>query len=250
MTALVELDDVAVGYGGPAVVRDVTLSIEAGETVVILGANGSGKSTLVRGILGLADIEHGTVRLFGAPAEHFGDRWRIGYVPQRTSIAGVLPASVGEVVMSGRLPRLGLAGRLRPADREAVRRAIETVELTEHTTRPVAELSGGQQRRVTIARALAAEPDLLILDEPTAGVDAENQARLATPLERLRSMGTTIVVVAHEAGPVAHLIDRAVVMRDGRIAYDGDPGEVGGDHHHHDDHDHEPPRPGTGLVGW
>jgi len=137
--------------------------------------------------------------------------------------------------------------------------ALDTVELGDLAARPVAQLSGGQQRRVTIARALAAEPDLLILDEPTAGVDAENQVRLADTLARAAAGGTTIVLVAHELGPAAPLIARVVVLRDGGIAYDGPADRGAHDHHHAVDelgceHQHEhgeaPIRPGTGLMGW
>ncbi|MFN8053476.1 MAG: metal ABC transporter ATP-binding protein [Acidimicrobiales bacterium] len=266
-TPLVRLDHAAVGYDGEVVLSGVDLAIDAGETVAVLGANGSGKSTLVRGLLGLAEVSSGDVELFGTPAAGFRERWRIGYVPQRTNIAGALPATVREVVVSGRLPRLGLGRRLRASDRAAVDAALETVEMSDLADRPVSALSGGQQRRVTIARALASEPDLLILDEPTAGVDAENQARLADTLRRLSAAGTTIVLIAHELGPVADLIGRVVVMRDGGIAFDGAPGdrhvtehaehdhgpgdEVGCEHQHeHGDYVTPPPRPGTGLVGW
>lgn len=270
-TALVELTDAAIGYDGESVVAGIDLRIEPGEVVAVLGANGSGKSTLVRGILGLADLHAGSVDLFGVPAGRFGQRWRIGYVPQRTTIAGALPATVREVVSSGRLARRGLGRRLGVADRAAVDAALDTVELRDLDDRPVGHLSGGQQRRVTIARALAAQPDLLILDEPTAGVDAESQIRLADTLERLSRSGTTIVLVAHELGPAAPLIDRVVVMRNGRIAFDGPPTDSirhggthghpheGPDEHAHADelgcehlHEHgdEPPRPGTGLMGW
>ena len=269
--ALIELDHATIGYDGEPVLRDIDLVVNRGEIVAVLGANGSGKSTLIRGVLGLAQVQSGSIRLFGTPAQRFGQRWRIGYVPQRSTIAGALPATVREIVTSGRLPRRGLGRRLQPADRKAVDRAIDTVDLTPLADTPIAHLSGGQQRRVTIARALAAEPDLLILDEPTAGVDAESQVRLAETLDHLRELGTTIVLIAHEVGPVAHLIKRVVVMRDGGIVFDGPASDHHDDHsgHHHlgvdehhdlaDDgceHLHEhgepppPPRPGTGLHGW
>ena len=257
--SLVELSQAAIGYDGQPVINGVDLVIRSGDTVAVLGANGSGKSTLVRGILGLAELTHGSLTLFGTPSTRFADRWRIGYVPQRTAIAGALPSTVREVVTTGRLARLGLGRRLRPADHAAVDAALDTVELGDLAARPVAQLSGGQQRRVTIARALAAEPDLLILDEPTAGVDAENQVRLADTLARAAAGGTTIVLVAHELGPAAPLIARVVVLRDGGIAYDGPADRGAHDHHHAVDelgceHQHEhgeaPIRPGTGLMGW
>lgn len=257
---LVELRDASIGYDGAAVIEHVDLRIESGDVVALLGANGSGKSTLVRGILGLADLTSGSILLFGEHARHVRDRWRIGYVPQRTNIAGAVPSTVREVVTTGRLARVGPGRRLRASDHDAVTAALATVELGELAAEPVRTLSGGQQRRVTIARALAAEPELLILDEPAAGVDAENQARLADTLTRAAAGGTTIVLVAHELGPAAPLIGRVVIMGDGGISFDGPPDRSF--HGHSDDshdlpgceHLHEhgdvPPRPGTGIMGW
>ena len=254
---LVRLHDVSIGYDGEVVLSGIDLAVEPGEFVAVLGANGSGKSTLIRGLLGLAQLHGGRIELFGQPTDEFADRWRIGYVPQRTAIAGALPATVDEVVTSGRLARMGWRTRLRANDRDAVSAALDTTELTDLRGRPVAQLSGGQQRRVTIARALAAEPDLLILDEPAAGIDAESQERLAATLAGLAERGTTVMLIAHELGHVADLISRVIVMRDGGIVFDGSPtapdAEPAGHdhvHHHLDDDAHAPLRPGTGLEGW
>ena len=215
-----------------------------GEFVALMGANGSGKSTLVRALTGLRPLTQGSVLLFGTPLHDFGDRHRIGFVPQRGTATGGVPASVREVVSSGRLSRRRLLRPAGRADRAAIDDALEVVGLTDKAGDGVSTLSGGQQQRVLIARALAGEPELFFLDEPTAGVDLPNQLALADALRTLSGRGATVVLVAHELGPLEPLVDRAVVMRDGRIAYDGTPlshEDVHGHHHPVDArHDHVP----------
>lgn len=207
----------------------------------MLGANGSGKSTLIRGILGLARVLDGSIEAFGEPISHFRQRWRIGYVPQRHTIAGGIPTTVTEIVTSGRLARLNPWQRARAHDRARVRDAIASVGLADQVRHPVAELSGGQQRRVLIARALAGDAQVLILDEPTAGVDAETQEQLAETLAALVARGVTIVLVTHELGPAASIVTRTLRLRDGRIVYDGPPQEAdirtedNDDRHHAED---------------
>ena len=215
------LHGASIGYAERAVVRDVDLTVRAGDVVAVLGANGSGKTTLVRGVLGLAAVLSGEVELFGHPLGDVRDRARVGYVPQRHTVGGAIPSTVREVVTSGRLPRLGLLGRPRAADKAAVHDAIEAVDLLPLADTDVAALSGGQQRRVLIARALASEPDLLIMDEPTAGVDQASQQALARTVARLAERGVTMVIVTHEVGPLVGVVTRAVVVHEGRITYDG-----------------------------
>ncbi len=222
-TTHVQLHDVAVELGGRPVLRGIDLDVTDGEVVAVLGANGSGKSTLVRTALGLVPTVRGEVRLFGSPLDRFHDWRRVGYVPQRVTAAAGAPASVWEVVSAGRLSRLRPWQRMSRADRAAVTSALEAVGLADRRRRGVATLSGGQQQRVLIARALAGEPDLLVLDEPTAGVDVVHRGGFANVLEGLVGDGTTVVLVAHELGPLASLVGRTVVMRDGRVAYDGSP---------------------------
>jgi zinc transport system ATP-binding protein len=222
-TPVVELADVSVLLGGRPVLRGIDLQVHAGEVLAVLGANGSGKSTLVRTMLGLVPAARGQVRLFGTPRERFRAWHRVGFVPQRATAASGVPASVREVVTSGRLSRRRLLRPLRAADRAAVDRALAAVDLTDKASDGVSTLSGGQQQRTLIARALAGEPDVFVLDEPTAGVDLDSQQALADALAALVRSGATIVLVAHELGPMTGLIDRTVVMRDGRVAYDGPP---------------------------
>lgn len=247
----------AVGYGNRATIRDINFSLEAGEVVAVLGPNGAGKSTLVRGILGLAPLIAGTLDLFGVPAGRFRALHLFGYVPQRHSIVGGVPSTVREVVSSGRLPHKRPFAPMNAHDRDAVAAAIETVGLTERTEVSVGKLSGGQQRRVLIARALAAEPQVLVMDEPTAGVDTANQEILAATLGELVSRGSTLLLVTHELGPLEPLIGRVVLMRDGHVRYDGPPMPAGegiyhdlhvgrGDHHHDHVENHNT---GLGLTG-
>ncbi|WP_344940968.1 metal ABC transporter ATP-binding protein [Sphaerisporangium flaviroseum] len=212
-----------VSLDGRPVLRGIDLRITAGEVVAVLGANGSGKSTLIRALLGLTPLAAGSTELYGLPPGRFRDWWRIGYVPQRLSVGGGVPATVREVVASGRIARQRRLRRTSAGDRAAVTRALDSVGLTGRAGDPVGWLSGGQQQRVLIARALAGEPDTFVMDEPTAGVDAESQRHLAVTLETLVEQGKTVLLVAHELGPMAPLITRSVVLRDGHIVHDGAP---------------------------
>ncbi|MCG5211991.1 metal ABC transporter ATP-binding protein [Streptosporangium sp. KLBMP 9127] len=219
-----------VSLEGRPVLRGVDLSIGSGEVVAVLGTNGSGKSTLVRAMLGLIPLSGGRTELYGVPPAKFRDWRRIGYVPQRLSVGGGVPSTIREVVASGRIAR---QRRLRPtsaADREAVARALVTVGLADRAGDPVHALSGGQQQRVLIARALAGEPDTFVMDEPTAGVDSASQLHLAETLATLVREGRTVLLVAHELGPMEPLVTRAIVLRDGRVVHDGVPPQPVGVH--------------------
>ncbi|MFI7026476.1 metal ABC transporter ATP-binding protein [Micromonospora sp. NPDC049900] len=229
-----------VGYDGRPVLRDVSLTVTTGEVVAILGANGSGKSTLIRAVLGLVPLTAGSVILFGHRVRRFRQWQRLGYVPQRLGAGSGVPATVAEVVASGRLARRGI---LRPpgrADREAVAEALRAVGLADRAKDPVSTLSGGQQQRTLIARALAGRPELLVLDEPTAGVDAASQEAFAAALRGFVDDGGTVLLVAHELGPLRPLISRAIVVHQGQIAHDGAVPDPAG-HHAEPDHDHVHP---------
>ena len=232
---IVEVRAARVGYDAREVLRGVDLSVDSGEAVALLGANGSGKSTLVKAALGLIPLTGGDARLFGTPVKRFR-RWdRIGYVPQRLGAGGGVPATVTEVVSAGRLAQRRIPFPARAVDRKAVADAVEAVGLADRSKDAVSTLSGGQQQRVLIARALAAEPDLLVMDEPTAGVDAANQELFAELLaDRLRN-GCGILLVAHELGPVADLVGRCVVLSDGRVVREAPTADIrdpAGDHPH------------------
>ena len=232
--SVIELSDCALVVGSRPLLSRVNLSISRGEVVALLGDNGSGKSTLVKMILGLRTATSGQVRLFDTPLPQFHQWHRVGYVPQRSAMASGVPATVWEVVTSGRLSRRRLFAPLGSNGRNAIAGALESVDLTERAHDPFDTLSGGQQQRALIARALAAEPELFVLDEPNAGVDTANQEALAATLEVLVSRGATVLVVLHELGAMAPLVDRTVVIHDGKITYDGAPlTHSHGSHHHH-----------------
>ncbi len=233
-------DDLSVELGGLPVLRGITLTVRAGEAVALMGGNGSGKSTLVRTLLGLIPSQRGTVRLFDHPLRGFSQWSRLGYVPQR-SPAPLAGSKVREVVASGRLSRRRPFVPARRADHEAVRRALALVGMDDRAGDDMAQLSGGQHQRVLIARALAGEPELLVLDEPTAGVDLEHQRVLAELLAALVAHGTAALVVLHEIGALHSMLDRAVVLSDGRVVHDGPMNDLGHHHrggHEHLDHDH------------
>ncbi|HET6354797.1 metal ABC transporter ATP-binding protein [Streptomyces sp.] len=215
--------------GSRPVLRGIDLAVQRGEVVALLGANGSGKSTAVRSLIGQVPLTDGEIGLFGTPLRAFRSWARIGYVPQRTTAASGVPATVREVVSSGRLSRSRL-GLLSKADRAAVQRAIELVGLTDRAKDSVSALSGGQHQRVLIARALASDPELLIMDEPMAGVDLGSQEILAGTLREQVAAGTTVLLVLHELGALEPLIDRAVVLRDGCVVHDGPPPKAVGQH--------------------
>ncbi|OFW72011.1 MAG: ABC transporter ATP-binding protein, partial [Actinobacteria bacterium RBG_16_68_12] len=208
MTPAVELDDVSFGYRpNQPVLEDVALRLGEGEFVAVAGPNGGGKTTLVRLILGLERPGEGRALLFGEPAHRFSRKRTLGYLAQRSELGGDAPATVREVVSAGRLAAGGLIGPMRRRDRELVAEAIERVGLSERADAPLRTLSGGQQQRAFIAKALAGEPSLLVLDEPTTGVDAESQESLAALLDRLHSeLGVTILYVSHEFGAVERFV--------------------------------------------
>ncbi|MEI4271810.1 ATP-binding cassette domain-containing protein [Klenkia sp. LSe6-5] len=202
----------AVGHDGRAVLGGLDLEVGPGDVVAVRGANGTGKSTLVRTVLGLGGLVRGRVELFGTPLDRFRDWRRVGYVPQRTAVTAGMPVTVRELVATGRLPRLRPWQRFTEADRCGVDCALEGAGLAGDGHRQLAELSGGQHRRALVARALAGDPELLVLDEPTAGVDAAAQQVLAATLAGLSATGVGIVVVLHEVGPLAPVLTRTVSL--------------------------------------
>ncbi len=248
---VVRMERLCVEFDGEHVLEDVDLTINAGEFVAVLGPNGSGKTTLIRAMLGLQPAEHGRIQLFGTSLSRFRDWQRVALVPQRLPGASSIPVSVWEAVLSGLIsPRRRWRPFRRP-ERAAATQAIHDVGLWSKRHERLDTLSGGQQRRVLIARALASGADLLVMDEPTAGVDAEHVARLTELLGELTKTGTTIIVITHELTGITHLVTR-VVMLDSHaresVSYDGPPpvpGTMASDHVHH----HEPETPSGSVVG-
>ncbi len=212
-------------YGSELVVEDVSFAVSPGEFVALVGPNGSGKSTILRLLLGQLRPQQGRVLLFGHDPEGFDERWRIGYVPQRPTLTTEVPATVEEVVAAGRLARGGWWHR-DAEGRKATAHAIDSVGLLAQARRPLNLLSGGQQQRAFIARAFASEPDVLVLDEPIAGVDAESQRRFRDSLLHLvHDHGAGVLLVSHELSAVQGDVDRVVVLKK-RVMFDGSPSEL------------------------
>ncbi len=248
MTVL-SVRDASVTFEGRPVLRHVHLEVSEGEIVALLGANGSGKSTLVRAAVGLVSLDEGTVELFGTPLAKFRDWRRMGYVPQHSRAVAGVPATVQEVVMSGRLSRRPFAGLARTADHDAVTGAVARVGLVDRMRSPLAELSGGQQQRVLIARALAGDADLLVMDEPTSGVDHDNQESLAELIGGLVNEGASVLLVAHELGPMRTLVDRVVVLDEGRVVSTGGVDAAVHEEHEQVHHHAVPPEPQPEVLG-
>ncbi|MDB9250563.1 metal ABC transporter ATP-binding protein [Halorubrum ezzemoulense] len=221
---LISVDDVTFGYGEVPVLESVSIDVDPGSFLGLVGPNGSGKSTLLDLMLGLRRPDEGTVSLFGEPAHKFDAGERIGYVAQdATKAARDMPITVREVVEMGRYPRR-LFGRFSAADRQAIEDALEQVGITDLASRRVGRLSGGQRQRVFIARALASEADLLALDEPTVGVDAESREEFYGLIHDLNATGLTVILIEHDIGVVTtHATDVACLNR--QLFFDGDPEE-------------------------
>lgn len=192
----VQLRDAAFGYASVTRVADLTLDIASGSAVAVIGPNGSGKSTLLRAILGLADLTHGSISVLGT--EPAAARKSIGYLPQADTRDTKLPITLKQVVTMGLYRRLGALQPIGAAGRKSVESAIARVGLTAQSNRLFGELSGGQQQRGVLARALAADPRLLLLDEPFNGLDRENRETLLALVRELREEGRTVLVSTHD----------------------------------------------------
>lgn len=214
MSVLV-VDDLAVRLGGRRVLWDVSLSVHGGEFLGLIGPNGAGKTTLLRAILGIVPVERGTVEIEGAPLAR--GRSLVGYVPQRTEFAWDSPITVEETVLTGRVKQIGWFRRPAQLDFDAAAEALERVEMDHLASRPVGELSGGQRQRVLVARALALQPNLLLLDEPFTGLDMPTQELLLELFSELAAEGRAVVMSTHDLVGAIHqcsrlcLINRTVV---------------------------------------
>lgn len=218
----IKVQDLRVVLGSSLILDDVSLAVGGGESVALLGANGSGKSTLVKAALGLVPMVGGSIEVLGTPiTRRRRVPWeRIGYVPQRIGAGSGVPATALEVVRSGLLgPRRPWADRGRTAKQKAMA-ALDAVGLAHRAGDHVQVFSGGQAQRVLIARALVRRPELLLLDEPLAGIDRESRQGLAGILTALSASGLTLVTVLHEMGELAPVVHRAVVLAEGRLVAD------------------------------
>ncbi|SFR35742.1 metal ABC transporter ATP-binding protein [Halogeometricum limi] len=219
--SVLELADVTYSYGDRPAVENVSMTVEPGDFLGLVGPNGSGKTTLLKLMLGLLRPDSGSVTLFGRPAHEFADGTRVGYVSQAaTRKAGGMPVTVREVVTMGRYPHVGLR-RFRERDTERITEALDIVGVADLADRRFSTLSGGQKQRVVIARALAADAELLALDEPTVGVDAESREAFYDLLRRLNREGLTVLLVEHDIGVVTAFATRVACINR-RLFFHGD----------------------------
>ncbi len=225
-TPIVQMEHVSFEYNSARVLDDINFTISAGEFVGIIGPNGSGKTTLLRLILGLLTPQEGSVLLFGKKSHLGQNAQEIGYIPQKvTQLETRFPITVEEVVALGRVSQRGLFRQLNFDDRQAITEALDLVQLTQQRGRLITDLSGGQQQRVFIAKALATRPKVLILDEPTVGVDIESQEKFYQLLAQLnKEHGLTIIIVSHDIDVVVNEVSTVLCVNK-TLIYDGTPKE-------------------------
>jgi ABC-type Mn2+/Zn2+ transport system ATPase subunit len=220
---VLHVESVTVAYNGRIALRDATFSAYTGERIAVVGPNGAGKTTLFKAIVGLLPLESGTVEVLGCNPHR--ERVFVGYVPQREEVDLSFPVTVADVVMMGRIGHIGWLRRPSRRDRESVRRALDQVGLADLADRPLGELSGGQVQRTFIARALAQEAPLLLMDEPFTGVDAASEEAILRLLDRLRENGVTVLLATHDLRMAAERFDRVLLLNGEVVAY-GPPDEV------------------------
>lgn len=213
----IQVQQLSVSYHGKQVFKPSSVTLEQGKLIGIIGPNGAGKSTFLKGIMGLIPIDSGEIRIFNQAVKKV--RKRIAYVPQRSDIDWDFPVLVKDVVMMGRYPLMGWFRREKEKDRQIVSAALEKVGLTSLAKRQIGQLSGGQQQRVFLARALAQEADLFLLDEPFVGVDVATEQIILAQLRQLISEGKTIVVVHHDLSKATHYFDRLLLINQEIIGY-------------------------------
>ncbi len=220
---VLRVENLTVAYNGQVALRDATFTVLGGERVAVVGPNGAGKSTLFKAIVGLLPVESGWVEVIGCDPQR--ERVSVGYVPQREDVDLTFPVTVSDVVMMGRVRHIGWLRRPSRRDREVVRWALEQVGLAELANRPLGELSGGQVQRAFIARALAQEAPLMLMDEPFAGVDAASEEAILHLLDRLRERRVTVLLATHDLQMATQWSDRVLLLNGAVIAY-GPPAEA------------------------
>jgi zinc transport system ATP-binding protein len=246
---IIEAENVTFAYNDEDVLKNITLAIHQGDYIGLVGPNGAGKTTLVKIMLGLLRPKIGSVKLFEQDINNFRDWRKIGYVPQKvTNFDANFPATVFEVVSMGRNTKRRLFNKAATEDRRAVQNALEQVDMWEYKDRLIGDLSGGQQQRVFIARALVNQPEVILLDEPTTGVDKQTQDGFYEILQKLnKKMGITLVLVSHDIGrltkEVMHIacVDRSLTCHTSLEEYlkESQSAEIMGQkvkimtHHHH-----------------
>ena len=223
MTDLLELRDVSVFYGDRAALEAVSLSIPHGAQVAIIGPNGAGKSTLFKAMVGLVPLRTGEMLIHGRPAAEYRDP--VAYVPQKEEVDWRFPVTVLDVVAMGRYGRRSWFRRLSTSDRDLIEGSLQRLGIADLAKRPIGELSGGQQQRVFLARALAQEPHVLLLDEPFTGVDIATREATLELLAGLRARSVTVLVSTHDLDLASGRFDQ-VILLNGRLISAGSPAEV------------------------
>src|ERR1051325_10771908 len=214
---VLDVSHLTVRYNGHNALEDITFHLHEGERIAIVGPNGAGKSTLIKAIAGVLQPSSGEVNIFGSrPGKHVC----IGYIPQRNQVDWAFPVSVSDVVMMGRSAKLGPLNWPHKKDWEVVHHALATVELTNLASRQISQLSGGQQQRMFIARALAQEAELMLMDEPLTGLDTPAQEGLLNLLDTLREQKVTLMVATHDLDQAARHFDRIMLLNHRMIAFD------------------------------
>ncbi|MEK7571544.1 MAG: metal ABC transporter ATP-binding protein [Patescibacteria group bacterium] len=218
---IIELQNVSFSYGSEPVLTNITFALHKGDYLGIIGPNGGGKTTLLKLMLGLLKPTSGSITLFGKKLDEVKQKSRIGYVPQKaTHFDQTFPVTVKEVVTMGRYARRGLFTFITDEDKKQVEKALRQVEMFDHKDTLISDLSGGQQQRVFIARALAGEPEVIFLDEPTAGVDTHTQEQFYFLLRKLnRELDMTLVLVSHEVDVVVNEVTEVACINSSLVCY-------------------------------
>jgi manganese/iron transport system ATP-binding protein len=221
--ATLMVQQLTAGYNGTPALQDLTFEVEHGSRVAVVGPNGAGKSTLFKVLVGLVPIRAGDIKIHGLP---LGDhQYCVAYVPQREEVDWHFPVTVSDVVMMGRFGRQGWLSRSSQEDRQAVKRSLDIMGINEYALASISDLSGGQQQRVFLARAIAQEPHILLMDEPFTGVDAPTQESTLELLDRLKEKDVTVLVSTHDLNMASHRFDQVLLLNKRLIAF-GKPAQV------------------------
>lgn len=218
-----EVENASIGYGDKIVLNELTFNIPHGARVAVVGPNGAGKSTLFKALVGLLPLQRGRILIHGLPLGHHKDC--VAYVPQREEVDWRFPVTVGDVVMMGRFDHQGWFRRVSQNDRQIVQRSLGQMGIANLSKRSIGDLSGGQQQRVFLARALAQEPHILLMDEPFTGVDVPTQEATLHLLDDLRAAEVTTMIATHDLNLAASRFDLMLLLNHRLIAF-GKPEEV------------------------
>lgn len=221
---IIEVENVSFSYGNVEVLKNITLAIHQGDYISLIGPNGGGKTTLLKIMLGLLKPQSGQIRLFGKNLQDFSDWSKLGYVPQKAiNFDPLFPVTVREVVAMGCYGKKGLLKWLNKNDQKNIDDALEQVDMIQHANRLIGNLSSGQQQRVFIARALAGQPEVIFLDEPTVGVDIKAQEDFYALLSRLnKNLNITLIIISHDVDAVSHEVTEIACLNQS-LVYHGEP---------------------------